>query len=178
MTTPSAASLGVAADVSRLGGRPAAFGNDKPAFPKWSFVMASYISAMSSEMGRLMIEAGDQSDRIVSAGLAAESRPCAAQLFHILAMLCKEESLETITGVENGNGCEVWRQLRRGIMPKTKRLIVDDFIGSRSQSTSFVLRTVCGSHTEVGERCQRVRGYLGRRCAGVHPHGRVAGRLG
>ncbi len=51
--------------MSRLLCLPETFSNDKAAFPKWSFVMASYISAMSNEMGRLMVEAGDQSDRII-----------------------------------------------------------------------------------------------------------------
>ncbi len=74
--------------------------------------MASYISAMSNEMGRLMVEAGDQAERIVLIGLAADSMPCVAQLFHVLTMLCKDEALETIIrGVENGNGSEAWRQL-------------------------------------------------------------------
>ncbi len=61
MTAPTTASLGVAADVSRLVGKPETFSEDKAASPKWTFVMVSYMSAMSSEMGRLMVEAGDQS---------------------------------------------------------------------------------------------------------------------
>ena len=65
MTTPTTASRGVASDVSRLVGKPETFSNDKAAFPKWSFVMASYISAMSNEIGMLMVEAGDQSERII-----------------------------------------------------------------------------------------------------------------
>ena len=80
--------------------------------------MASYISAMSNEMGRLMVEAGDQSERIILVGLAADSRPYAAQLFHVLTMLCKDEALETIMGVENGNGFEAWRQLKRDNRPR------------------------------------------------------------
>ena len=86
----------MAADVCRLVGKPETFSNDKAAFPKWSFVMVSYISAMSNDMGRLMVEVGDQPERIILVGLAVDSRPYAAQLFHALTMLCKEESLETI----------------------------------------------------------------------------------
>ena len=78
MTTPTTASLVVAADVSRLVGKPETFSNDKAAFPRWSFVVVSYISAMSNEMGRLMVEAGDQLARIILVGLATESRPFAA----------------------------------------------------------------------------------------------------
>ena len=65
----------MAADVSRLVGKPETFSNDKAAFPKWSFVMVSYISAMSNEMGRLMVEAGDQSERIILVGLSGRTRP-------------------------------------------------------------------------------------------------------
>ena len=83
MTAPTTASLGVVVDVSRLVGMPERLSNDKAAFPKWSFVMASYVSAMSTEMGRLMVEAVDQSDRIILVGLAADSWPHAAQLFHV-----------------------------------------------------------------------------------------------
>ncbi len=119
MTTPTTASLGVAADVSGLVGKPETFSNDKTAFPKWSFVMASYISAMSNEMGRLMVEAGDQSDRIILVGLATEIRPFAAQLFHILTMLCQDEALKNIMRVENGNGHEAWRQLKRDSRPRS-----------------------------------------------------------
>ena len=54
--------------------------------------MASYISAMSNEMGRLMVEAGDQSERIILVGLAIESRLSAAHLIHALTMLCKDEA--------------------------------------------------------------------------------------
>ncbi len=114
MTTPTTASLGVAADVSRLVGKPGTFSNDKAAFPKWNFVMVSYISAMSNEMGRLMVEAGDQADRIILVGLAADSRPYAAQLFHVLTILCKDEALEAIMEMLRGNGFEAWRQLKRG----------------------------------------------------------------
>ncbi len=55
----------MAADVSRLVGKPETSSSDKAAFPKRIFVMASYISAMSNEMGRLVVGAGDQSDCII-----------------------------------------------------------------------------------------------------------------
>ena len=70
----------MAADVSRLVGKPETFSNHIAAFPKWNFVMASYIAAVSNEMGRLMIDAGDQPVRIILVGLAADGRPYAAQL--------------------------------------------------------------------------------------------------
>ncbi len=101
--------------MSRLVGEPETFSTDKAAFPKWSCVMASYISAMSNEMGRLMGEAGDQSDRITLVGLTADSRPCAAQLFRVLTMLCKDEALEAIMGVVDG---DAWRQLKRDSRPR------------------------------------------------------------
>jgi hypothetical protein len=119
MTAPTKASQGVAADVSRLVGKPETFSNDKPAFSEWSFVMASYISAMSNEMGRLMVEAGDQSDRISLVRLVTESMPYAAQPFQILLRQCREEALEAIMAVESGSGFEAWLQLKRDSRPRS-----------------------------------------------------------
>ena len=169
MTAPTTASLGVAADVYRLVGKPEKFSNDKAAFPRWSFVMVSYISAMS----------GDQSDRIILVGFAADSRPYAAQLFHVVTMLSKDEALQAIMGIENGNGLEAWRQLKRDNRPRSNaanrgrlhRVTKPEHIVSTTTS-------VRGRMRKMGKRGQRVRGDLGRRCAGVHSHGRVAGRLG
>ena len=82
MTTPTTASWGVAAYRDRLGKSD---GNGKAEFPKRSFVMIVYISAMSIDLGRLMGKAGDQI----------------------------EEALETNMGVENSNGFDAWRQVKR-----------------------------------------------------------------
>ncbi len=90
-------------------------------------------------MGRLIVEAGDQSDRIILVGLAVDSRPHAAQLFRALTMLCKDEALGATMALKLGGSSS--RTIDRGAMWR----IVVDYIGSRSYVSYKHLRAT-GPH--------------------------------
>jgi hypothetical protein len=102
----------------RVLGKPDYFSGSKADFPKWSFIMVSYCGAIDQRLVRYMNMAKDLRGGIPLSSMSPDEKQLAAQLFHILVMLCKDTALETLMAGEASNGFLAWRNFHHEFKPK------------------------------------------------------------
>ncbi len=104
--------------------RPPSFSGLEADWTEWSFIMRSYLSMQSSEMGTLIEAAEAQRQPNVAmaqieATLGEAGRNAARKMFHMLVMTVRGPALGLLRGNVSQNGAEAWRDLMKRYEPNT-----------------------------------------------------------
>ena len=104
---------------TRVLGRPDHFEGIPGTWRDWSTVFRAYAAACEPRLESLMREVESKDAPQLMAVLNEDVRPISSQLYYMLIMLNKQQSLDRIVPAGTGEGLEAWRLLAQHHEPSS-----------------------------------------------------------